>query len=192
MGSGIHNLCYGAVNLKAVPVKDRNEIVKLIMSGKHRCLPYLTLLALPVTENRVNTVILFIHLTGKSHTASRGEAESERACGHINTGSTLHIRVTLEIRGRFSESFKIFLGEISTLRKSCVKHGSRVTFREYEAVASLRLGVFGINVHLLKVEISHNVSHRERSAGVSAACVIYSLDNADTNIVSNLRELQFF
>ena len=86
-----------AIIAKTVKVKDSAKVIKLIVSRKHSSLPNLTFLALTVSENCINTVILLIDLARKSHTASCGEAESERSCCHINAGSSFHIRVTLKI-----------------------------------------------------------------------------------------------
>ena len=65
------------VDMTTVPVKDRNEIVELVVSGKHCCFPDLTFFTLTVTDDRVGTERFSIDLCRESHSARSREAKSE-------------------------------------------------------------------------------------------------------------------
>ena len=53
--------------------------------------------------------VLALKLSTKSHTASRGEAETKRAGSHINTGSTLHIGVALQNAVQLTEVLELLM-----------------------------------------------------------------------------------
>ena len=150
---GIVNLCDGTVYLETVVVKEDTEIVELLVSGEHSRLPYLPLLGFAVAEHRIYAVAVARDLCGECHSACCGEAETERAGRHINTGCALHIGVALEIAVYAAEGLKILTREVSSLRKCCIESGSGVSLGEDKAVAIRLLRVAGINIHLLKVKI---------------------------------------
>ena len=78
--SRIHYVLYVSVNLQAVIINKNREIIKLIMSRKHCLLPDLTFLQLTVTEYGINSVVLFVKLCRKCHTACRTYSLAQRTC----------------------------------------------------------------------------------------------------------------
>ena len=125
--SGVDNVNDRSVYLKSVEVNEDAEVIELVMSGKHSRLPDLTLFRLAVAENGIHTVILIGNLAGKSHAASGGNSEAERACRHIDAGRMLHIGVTLKETLCIAEAFQLRNIKISSVRKSRIESGSRVS-----------------------------------------------------------------
>ena len=185
-GCGTYDLCNGSVDLETVIVDDNAKIVKLVVIGKHGCLPYLTLFTLTVTHDGVDSVILIIKLSCKCHSASGRDTETERTGRHINTGDTLHIGVTLETAVMLTESFELLKGEKALKSKRGIKRGSGMTLGENESVSVTVLGVVYIYVHLLKIEIRENICDRERAAGMSCACRVSRFDNAEADLCGDL------
>ena len=183
MGSGVHYLGNGAVDLQAVPVEDSNEVIKLVVGGEHCRLPNLSLLALTVAKDGVDAVGVTVNLCRQGHTAGGGEAETERAGGHIDAGNALHIGMSLKTGVGFTESFYFFLREKSALSESGVKAGSGMTLRKHEAVAICLCGILRIYIHFLKIKIGEDVGDRKRSAGMAASGVVNTLNDAETHLI---------
>jgi hypothetical protein len=51
-----HYVLYLSVDLKSVIIHNSNEVIKLIMSGKHCSLPYLTLFDLAVAKDSIHLI----------------------------------------------------------------------------------------------------------------------------------------
>ena len=115
------------VDLETVGVDENAEVAEFIMCSEHECFPALTFFDLTVAEDGEYTVVLVSDLSGKCHTASSGNTKTERTGCHINTGSVLHIGVTLKIAVCLTESLKILLGNKALSCKSSVKTGCGVT-----------------------------------------------------------------
>ena len=71
-----HNLIVASIDLKAVVVQHKGQVVQLVMSGRHRCLPNQALLALAVAQYRVNMILRSGMLRGQSQAHSQGSALS--------------------------------------------------------------------------------------------------------------------
>ena len=57
-----------SVNLQPIVIYDHNQIVQLACTGKHGCLPDLSLLDLTISQDRIGAVIRSVQLGGKRHT----------------------------------------------------------------------------------------------------------------------------
>ena len=66
------------------------------MSRKHGSLPNLTLLDLAVAEHGIYTIVFFVKLARKRHTACSRYTLSQRTGAHVDAGSALHVGVSLE------------------------------------------------------------------------------------------------
>ena len=97
------------------------------MTCEHRRLPDLAFLALAVAEYGINAVILLIDLRGERHTASGGNALSERTGAHIDARSTLHIGMTLEHCAHMTEHLQLLPVKIALERQNGVQTRATMT-----------------------------------------------------------------
>ena len=76
---GVVDLIDGTVDLKTVIIHDHYQIVQLLGTGKHGCLPNLAFLYLAVSQQCIGSVGCTIKLCGKSHTYRGRDTLSERS-----------------------------------------------------------------------------------------------------------------
>ena len=93
----VHNVLIPAVNLQTVEVNRRAEVIKLVMSGKHYCLPDLSFVKFAVAQKRVDVDIETEIFCAFSHAARNRNSLTERAGRHINAGRQVHVRMTLQV-----------------------------------------------------------------------------------------------
>jgi hypothetical protein len=90
--------------------------------------------------------------------------------------------MTLKVRIGLSEGFEILIREKSLERENRVKSGRAVTFGENESVPVLPLRILGVNIHLMKIEISHNINAGKRAAGMTRFGVENALDYSHSRV----------
>ena len=83
-------------------------------------------------------------------------------------------------------------GEETELHQSSIYHGTCVTLGENKPVAVLPLGVLGIDVHFLKVQISIDFCGRQAAAGMACLCAVSGLNYAHTNLAGSDLQLLLF
>ena len=88
-----------------------------------------------------------------------------------------------------TECLKILNREEASVSEDRVKSGGSVTLGKNETVSVLPLGVFGVDVHFLEVEVSERLCDREGSAGVTRACIENGFNDAESDIRRRLFEL---
>ena len=75
-------------------------------------------------------------------------------------------------------------------RHDGIEHGGGVALGENEAVAIRPLGVLGVDMHVVEVELDHDFDGRERSSGVPRFGGAGHLDNLAANTFTD--GLKFF
>ena len=147
-----------AVDLKAVAVDDGDKVVQVAMGSEHCGFPNLTLLALAITEQGEDGVVVAGKLHTACHAAGDGKTLTKRTGGNLDAGQKIHIGVTLKARSEFTKRGQFFLGEVARLGKRSVQRRSRMTLGEDEAIAILVLGIRRVVLH--RVEIKHRQNVR--------------------------------
>ena len=81
----------------------------------------------------------------------------------------------------FSQGFKVFNREISAVCESRVKAGSGVALGKHHAVSVLPFGIFGVDVHFLKVKIGKHIGYGKGSARMAGFSIIHPFDYAHSD-----------
>ena len=140
-----------SVNLQVVVIYHNTKIVQLAEACEHSCLPYLSLFQFSVTQQGVYSEILLVHLCAKCHACCRGNSLSQRTGGHIHAGN-MNTGMSLQIGAKMPQSFQILYRKISSVCQCSIKSGCRMTLGQYKTVPVLHMRVFGVNIHLLKIQ----------------------------------------
>ena len=117
------------INLQIVIIYNDAEVIQMMGSGKHRCLPYLSFLNLAITQKRVHTIILIRKFCGKCHTYSNRNALSQRSAGSVNSRCMLDTWMSLQVGSDMAQCQKVFYWEISSVRKCGIKPRCGVSLR---------------------------------------------------------------
>ena len=144
-----------------------------------------------VTQQGVHTIRLVLGLAGQSHACGHADALTQAAGGHIHAGHQIHIGVALQIAVDTAQSLQILHGEEATLSQRCVQTGSGVTLGQHEAVTIALLGIGGVDVQFLKIQISKQIRSGQAAAGVTALGREGGLDNAHTHLAGGQLQLLF-
>ena len=65
-----------------------------------------------------------------------------------------------------------------------------MSLRKNEAITVFHFRIFRIYVHLLKIEICNYVCDRKRAAGMSASCIVNSLDDVKAHVVGKALKIK--
>ena len=173
-----------AVDLQAVVVHDQAQVIQLLMACEHRGLPNLTFFDLAVAEHGIHAVILAVELSGERDPAGSGNALSKRSGAHINTGDRLHIRMALKQRTQMTQALELLRGKIAALRKGGVQAGAAVALGEDKAVPVGIMGIAGIDIHFLEIEVGIEIRGGKRAAGMSGFRVESPFNDAHPDFTS--------
>ena len=72
-----------------------------------------------------------------------------------------------------AQRHQILLGDISSFRQSRIQPRCIVSFGQNETIPILPVRPGGIDIHLLKVEISQNVRSRQGTARMAGFCGVH-------------------
>ena len=84
--------------------------------GEKRHFPYLTLVQLAVTEDKIGVIRIAVHFHAHRNACGSGRALTQRAGAHINAGSVVAVCVARQIGMRLVERFQHFHREKSLER----------------------------------------------------------------------------
>ena len=98
-----------------------------MVTGEHRRFPYLTFLDLAVTQQAVRAIRIAPVLCGKRHAGCRGDALAQRARGHIDARSVVHIGMALKAAADMAKRRKLVLGEEPAFSENGVETGGAMT-----------------------------------------------------------------
>ena len=191
-GVGAHNIGNIAVDLQAVVVDDDAQVIQLIVGGEHERLPALAFLDLAVTQQGVNTVGLAGVLGSQRHAAGGGNALAQGAGGHIHTGNGVHIGVALQIAVDMAQGLQILHGEETAMGQRGVQAGCGMALTQDKTVPVLPLGILGIDIHFLEVQIGEHFGSGQAAAGVAAFGTVSRFDDAHANLAGGELQLLLF
>ena len=135
--------------------------------GGHGGLPDLALGHLAIAQDRIDPVVLSVHLTRQGHTHGGGEPLTQRTGGHVNTGDMDHIGMAGEMPLDRAEKLQLFSREVALQGQDGIEGGRTVALGEHEAVPVRIVGVLRVHLHLVKIEHRQNVHHRESPADMA-------------------------
>ena len=94
-GIDVHDLLGGAVDLQAVLVEDKNQVVQPIVGGRHGRFPDRTFLVLAIRRHSEDTIIPAIEFRGQSHADCHRETLPQRTGGNLHSLQIQPMRVSL-------------------------------------------------------------------------------------------------
>ena len=183
------DLLDGPVDLQAVVVDDDAEVVEVMVAGEHGRLPDLPLLDLAIAEKGVDAPRPAERLGGEGHAHGGGHALAEAAGGHVDARGVVHVGVPLKTGPDVAQGRELLLGEEAPLGENRVEAGRAVALGEDEAVTPIPRGVGRVDVHLLEVQVGHDVGCGERAAGMSGLRGVRARDDALAHLGGSPSEL---
>ena len=129
-------------------------------------------------------------LQAQCHTCGAGDTLTQAAGGHIHTGNGVHVGVALQIGVNAAQGLQIFHREETTMCQGGVQTGGGVALGQDETVPVFPLGVLGIYIQFLCVQISKQLSCRQAAAGVAALGAIGRFDDTHAHLAG--KDLQLF
>ena len=164
-----HDLVVAAVDLQAVVVDDDRQIVQLVVSGGHKCLPNLPLLALAVTQQGKDLRVLAQLFGAQSHAHSDGAALAQGAGGGIHAGNLLAVRMSLQDAVELAEVGVFAAVNKAQAGQNRVVAGGTVALAEHKAVPPIPLGILGIQPHVVIKNAGHKLHGRQGTTGMPTA-----------------------
>ena len=128
-------------------------------------------------------------LSGKRHSNCSRDALTERAGGHVDARRVIHIGMALQAAADMAERLELFDGKIAAIRQHRIQPRRRVTLGEHKAVAIDLVRVGRIDIHFLKVQISHDVGSTERSTRMSRLGRVNRSHDTLPDLIGDLRQL---
>ena len=98
------NLVGWMAGRKLIIVQNKHQVIQLIMGRRHQSFPYLALLHLAVSGNRVYLVGISFILLHDCHTNSYGKTLAQKTCSGIHLRYIANIRMALKLRINLTES----------------------------------------------------------------------------------------
>nr|APO35108.1 FtsX-like permease family [uncultured bacterium] len=86
-----------------------------------------------------------------------GDALTQRASGHVDAGSVVHVGMALQVATNMAQGLKIIFGEEPALGEHGIQGRGAVTLREDEPVTIRAARVARVDVHLLKIQIRDDI-----------------------------------
>ena len=186
---GGHHFAGGAVDLQPVQVNNDTEIVQFVLGGEEERFPHFPLLDLAIAEKGVDAPRPAERLGGEGHAHGGGHALAEAAGGHVDARGVVHVGVPLKTGPDVAQGRKLLLGEEAPLGENRVEAGRAVALGEDEAVTPIPRGVGRVDVHLLEVQVGHDVGCGERAAGMSGLRGVRARDDALAHLGGSPSEL---
>ena len=97
--------------------------------------------------------------------------------------------MALQSAANMAERLELFLSKEPALGKHGVEDGGAVALGKHEAITIGAAGIRRVDIHLRKVEISHDVGRAKRSARVSRLGRMNRRHDTLPDLVGNLRQL---
>ena len=164
---------YVTINLQVVEVHNGNEVIQLLVSSKHACLPVRALLQLAVAQKDkyllgALTACKSVHRKSQSTSRRYRETLAKRARANLNTRTCVAIWVTLQSATKLTEGNHILVMEPIKQVVRSIQHRSHVTLGQEEPILGVVLWVVVVVLHNSREEqCSHNVCRTERAAGMT-------------------------
>ena len=76
--------------------------------------------------------------------------------------------MALQHGARMAQLLDFLFGKESLERQSAVQPGGAVALGQHQPVPALPLGIPGIHMHFVKIEIGQGIRHRQGAAGMTA------------------------
>ena len=129
----------------------------MVVAGEHRSLPHLAFLDLAIAQQAERTIRIAPVLGGERHAHRGGDALTQRASGHVDAGSVVHVGMALQVATNMAQGLKIIFGEEPALGEHGIQGRGAVTLGEDEPVAIHAARVARVDVHLLKIQIRDDI-----------------------------------
>jgi len=100
--------------------------------------------------------------------------------------------VALEIAVDLTQGLQILNREKAAVCQCSIQAGGGVALAENEAIPILPLGIFRINVHFLKIQVSKNLCCGQRTAGVACLGRMGGFNNTHTDLAGSDLQLLLF
>ena len=153
------------------------------MSCRHCAFPHRALCQLSVAHYCINTVILMIHFSGKSHSHTYRKPMSQRSRIHFYSRKLI-IGMPDKFRAKFAEGINNLLyWEKAFLCKHSVKSLHRMSFAHYKTVAVRIIHIFRADIHLFKIKCYKCVDHTHISADMSGLSGTDHIDHVFAKII---------
>ena len=156
-----------AVDLLMVPVGHGDQVVHIIVGGRHRILPDLAFLAFTVTNEDIDGMGVAFHPFGHGRTEGHRQALAQRTGRLVDARQVLvHRRMTLEAGAVTAEGGQFSDREIAPAREQAVEHGGNVAGREEELVKAFPVAapVLRRDVHFFEKQVSEDIRGAHRAA----------------------------
>ena len=120
-----------------------------MVSGSHKGLPDLPLLALAIAQQSVDSGVLALDLGTESHTNGDRAALTQRAGGGVYAGYLLAVGMALQDGVKLAEISELIPTNESHLSKDAVVAGGGVAFAQYEPIPIRGIRILGIYAHMV-------------------------------------------
>ena len=171
-GLDVHHVLDPPVDLKAIPVDDRTEVVQLEVASLHDGFPDLPLLLLPVPHQAVDAVVPVVQTCGQSDANADGQSLPERPGRSLDPRQLLPVRMPLERRVKLAERHDLLDVIVSGGAQAEVERRRLVAGGPDDPVAVLPVGVLRVVVGHVQIERGRDIHYRQCPAGVARArCV---------------------
>ena len=154
---GRHNIFCKSIILKAVIINDHCKMIQFIFAGRLGRFPNLSLVTFPIAKQRIYPVILFILLSGNSHSHGAGNALPQGACGNLDPRTALHIRVSLKDGAFFPQGSKNLLIQHAPKDQGAILGRAYMAFGQYKPVPVLPTGIFRIHPQRMEIQRCNNI-----------------------------------
>lgn len=104
-------------------------------------------------------------------------------------GHLLAVGMALQDAVQLPEVLELIAAEKALFRQHAVVAGGRMALAQHEAVAVLRLGILGIDTHMVVKHADHQLHRREGAAGVAGTGICRHVDNIPTYLTAYAGEL---
>ena len=133
----------------------------MVLTGKGRRFPDLSLLLLTVADEAEYLLRLTLSLQAQSHAVGNGQALPQRTDGTVETGELLQIRMALKGTSYGPQRIEPFQGEIALMGQGAVKSRRRMALRQDETIPFRRMRPIGkTRKYIGKIERGHNFDSR--------------------------------
>src|SRR3989338_10059898 len=120
----------------SIPIYDYNEIIQLMMSGKHRCFPGRSFITFSVTDNHKGAKFLVITLCRECMSCANAHSMPQRSCDCFNSWNAW-VWIKTKYAIFFRKLSQFFLWHITQVRKDRIKNHSCMPLTNKNPIAIL-------------------------------------------------------
>jgi hypothetical protein len=163
----VENVLHEAVELDAVVIDDRDNVVHLVERSEHRGFPDLPFLDLAIAQNDVHARREPVEFRADRHAEADRQPLAERAGGALESGDKPFVRMALVDRAQLAQSVQLIRRRVPTLRQHRVEHRRGVALGKQEAVAFRPIRFRRVVAHRVEEKRHQDLDGRQRAPGMS-------------------------